>query len=235
MSPIIVQASLGARARFGLRPLITCYSKRVMRKLPFAPQSDLCDTVAHNKLELRASSAKDARAVRSGAALREALLTLLERKPFDQITIREICAVAGLHYATFFRHHPSKEALLDAVAADQIDTIVELALARDGGFGHEGWRTLCLYVDEHRALWAALLNGGAAAAMREEWLRNAQRVAAQRKPANTWLPMELGIVCSVSLIADTLSWWLAQSAGAHSVDEVAAMLDRLVTTSTMSE
>jgi AcrR family transcriptional regulator len=206
-----------------------------MRKLPFAPQSDLCDTVAHNKPELRASSAKDARAVRSVTALREALLTLLERKPFDQITIREICAVAGLHYATFFRHHPSKEALLDAVAADQIDTIVGLALARDGGVGHEGWRTLCLYVDEHRALWAALLNGGAAAAMREEWLRNAQRVAAQREPASTWLPMELGIVCSVSLIADTLSWWLAQSAEAHSVDEVAAMLDRLVTTSTMSD
>lgn len=206
-----------------------------MKKLPFALHGDLCDTVAHNKPELRPSSAKDARAVRSGAALREALLTLLERKPFDQITIREICAIAGLHYATFFRHHPSKEALLDAVAADQIDTIVDLALARDSGVGHEGWRTLCLYVEEHRALWAALLNGGAAAAMREEWLRNAQRVAAQREPVGTWLPKELGVVCSVSLIADTLSWWLAQPAGTHSVDEVAAMLDRLVTTSTMSD
>lgn len=205
-----------------------------MRKLPIATNGDLCDTVAHNKPEFRLSSAKDARAVRSGAALREALLSLLERKPFDQITIREICAVAGLHYATFFRHHPSKEALLDAVAADQIDTIVELALAPEGGVGPEGWRVLCLYVEEHRALWSALLNGGAAAAMREEWLRNAQEVAREQEPVGTWLPKELGIVCSVSLIADTLSWWLAQPAGAHSVDEVAAILDRLVTASTMA-
>jgi hypothetical protein len=93
---------------------------------------------------------------------------------------------------------------------------------------------LCLYVEEHRALWAALLNGGAAAAMREEWLRNAQEVARQQEPVGTWLPMDLGIICSVSLIADTLSWWLAQPAGAHSVDEVAAILDRLVTASTMA-
>jgi AcrR family transcriptional regulator len=188
--------------------------------------------VAHNKPELRPSSVKDARAVRSGAALREALLSLLERKPFDQITIREICALAGLHYATFFRHHPSKEALLDAVAADQIDTIVDLAL--EGGVGPQGWRVLCLYVEEHRPLWSALLNGGAAAAMREEWLRNAQKVALLQEPVGTWLPKELGVVCSVSLIADTLSWWLAQPPGAHSVDEVAAILDRLVTASTMT-
>lgn len=200
--------------------------------MPIGAHQELCDTVAHSQPEPRPSSVKDARAIRSGTALAEALLTLLERKPFDQITIREICATAGLHYATFFRHHPSKESLLDAVAADQIDTIVELALA--GGVGPQGWRVLCLYVEEHRALWAALLNGGAAAAMREEWLRNAQEVASQQEPVGTWLPKELGVVCSVSLIADTLSWWLAQPAGVHSVDAVAAILDRLVSASTMS-
>lgn len=205
-----------------------------MRKLPIVSVEDLCDTVAHNKSEFRPAAVRDARAVRSGAALRDALLALLERKPFDQITIREICAGAGLHYATFFRHHPSKEALLDAVAADQIGTIVDLALAPEDGVGPEGWRVLCRYVEEHRALWAALLNGGAAAAMREEWLRNAQRVAAQREPIGTWLPKELGTVCAVSLIADTLSWWLAQPAGAHSVDAVAAILDRLVTGSALA-
>lgn len=188
--------------------------------------------MAHSQPELRPSSAKDARAVRSGAALREALLSLLERRSFDQITIREICSVAELHYATFFRHHPSKESLLDAVAKEQIDTIVALAIA--GGVGPEGWRVLCLYVDEHRSLWSALLNGGAAAAMREEWLRNAQEVARQQESSGTWLPWELAIVCSVSLIADTLSWWLAQPAGDHSVDEVAAILDRLVTALTMT-
>ena len=54
----------------------------------------------------------DARQVRSRHALHQALLALLEEKPFDQITVREISARAGTGYATFFRHYPTKEALL---------------------------------------------------------------------------------------------------------------------------
>lgn len=203
---------------------------------PSNPHPDICDTVTHNPGKARPSSLKDARAIRSSGALREALLALLERKSFDQITVREICAQAGVHYATFFRHHPSKEALLDAVAADQIDTLVDLTLPmQGGGDDHWPWQALCAYVEEHRALWTTLLNGGAAAAMREEWLRRSLAVAEAREPIGSWLPKELGTICSVSLIADTLSWWLAQPAGAYSVEAVSKILDRLVTSSTLSD
>jgi AcrR family transcriptional regulator len=161
---------------------------------------------------------------------------LLERKPFEQITIRDICAEAGVHYATFFRHHPSKEALLDAVAADQIDTLVDLTLPMRESTEHDwAWSAVCAYVDEHRTLWAALLNGGAAATMRSEWLRRSKAVAEGREAANSWLPKDLGTICSVSLIADTLSWWLMQPAGAFSVEQVSQLLDRLVTKSILSE
>ena len=198
--------------------------------------SNLCDTVAHNPSGTRASSLKDARAVRSSGALRQALLALLERKPFDQITVRDICAEAGLHYATFFRHHPSKEALLDAIAADQIDTLVNLTLPmREGNDYRFAWMELCAYVAEHRALWTALLNGGAAATMREEWLRRAKAVADSQDAIGNWLPKELGTICSVSLIADTLSWWLAQPEGAYSVKQISEILDRLITNSTMTD
>ena len=33
---------------------------------------------------------------------------------------------------------------------------------------------LCAYIEANRALWSILLNGGAGAAMREEWLRQAR-------------------------------------------------------------
>jgi len=59
----------------------------------------------------------DARAIRTRRALREALLGLIETRAFEQITIREIAARAGIGYATFFRHHASTEALLDDLAA----------------------------------------------------------------------------------------------------------------------
>jgi AcrR family transcriptional regulator len=203
---------------------------------PVDPSLDLCDTVTHISIEGRQASSKDVRAIRSSEALREALLVLLERKPFDQITVRDICAEAGVHYATFFRHHASKEALLDAVAAEQISTLVDLTLGMGANAEDDwAWSAVCAYVDEHRTLWSALLNGGAAAAMRSEWLRRSKAVAEEREAVASWLPKELGTICSVSLIADTLSWWLAQPSGAFSVEQVSVILDRLVTKATLSD
>lgn len=173
--------------------------------------------------------------MRTSATLREALLRLLERKPFDQITVRDICAESGVHYATFFRHHASKEALLEYVATDQIKQLVEFTLPIWDSIGDStGFRALFDYIDEHRALWTALLNGGASAAMEEEWLRQSRIVAGTHESRSNWLPVELGIKCSISLFADTISWWLRQPEGAYSVDQVSDILQRLVSSSTLS-
>lgn len=198
------------------------------------PKRDLRDPESH-KASVRQTIRTDARAVRSSAALRQALLTLLEQKPFDQITVRDICAEASIHYATFFRHHASKEALLDHVAADQIKTVVELTLPiREAVGDAKALKATCEYIEQHRSLWSILLNGGAGAAMREEWLNKAKAVAAGREPIATWLPKELGTICSVSLIVETVAWWLRQPQGAYSVDEISEILHRLVTRSTLS-
>lgn len=192
----------------------------------------MSDTVSHKPDPPASSMSRDARALRSGQALREALLSLLERKPFDQITVRDICAQAGVHYATFFRHHPTKEALLDDIAKDQIRQLNVLTLAiRDAENYEAGFRALCAYVDEHRALWSTLLNGGAGAAMREEWLRQSRIVAAGEAPVTSWLPVELGTICAASLIAETMAWWLAQPEGRYGVDDVARILHRLLVAS----
>jgi AcrR family transcriptional regulator len=197
--------------------------------------SELRDTGGAGTAGARGSAGKDARAVRSGAALRDALLRLLGRKPFEQITVRDICGEAGVHYATFFRHHASKEALLDHLAADQIATSVELTLPiRDAGDDRGSFHALCAYIEERRALWSVLLNGGAGAAMRAEWLRAARIVAETREPVGSWLPKELGTICSTSLIVETVAWWLAQPEGAYRVEEIADLLNRLTKTSVMA-
>jgi AcrR family transcriptional regulator len=171
----------------------------------------------------------DVRVVRSGQALRGALLALIERKPLDRITVREIAAEAGVHYATFFRHHPTKRALLDHVAADQIDRLVALALpVLDREDSHAAVVALFVYVNDHRTLWTALLTGGAAGAMRAELLRISREVAMERAPAESWLPVELAVNCSVSLIFETLAWWLGQPPGSVEIGEVARILDQLL-------
>lgn len=186
----------------------------------------LSDGESHSPVPEISAPARDPRQVRTDQALRGALLTLLERKAFDRITVREICAEAGVHNATFFRHHETKEALLDHVAADQIDRLVELTLP--AGEGPEGFRFLCEYVDAHRMLWTALLTGGAAGAMRAELLKVAKGLAVDRAPPTGWLPVELATICSTTLIVETLSWWLVQKPGDYPVPEVARILHRLV-------
>lgn len=197
-------------------------------------RSDLCDTVAHTLTPALPSSASaanmaDPRAQKSGQALRAALLALLERKPFEQITVREITAEAGVHYATFFRHHATKEALLDAVAADQIDTLVGLTLpVLDAVDWQASFLALAEYVEVHRDLWAILLTGGAAGTMRTELLRVSQEVANERASRDLGIPLELSTICTVSLIVEIVSWWLRQPPGTVSVSELAGLLYKIV-------
>jgi len=199
---------------------------------PRLAKTNQSDTVSHNLRAPVSSTSKDARALRSALALRDALLTLLERKTFDQITIRDICAEAKVHYATFFRHHETKEALLDFIARDQIAKLNELTMAIRGSDDYaSGFRAMCVYVDDHRRLWSTLLNGGAGAAMREEWVRQSKRVAATEAPVNSWLPTDLGTICAATLIAETLAWWVGKPDGEISVDQIATILMRLLTTS----
>ena len=172
---------------------------------------------------------KDARAIKTGLALTNAMLALLERMPLEQVTVREIVSEAGVSYATFFRHHATKEALLDHVAADQIDRLVQLTLPTfDAVDSEAAIVALCLYVGDHRTLWTTLLTGGAAGTMREELLRISREVAVGRAPQRSTLPLELAINYSVSLIFETLAWWLAQPAEDVEIEQLARPLSRLL-------
>ncbi len=67
-----------------------------------------------------------------------------------------------------------------------------------------------------------------ATTMREELLRIARQLAVQHAPKENFLPVELAVNCSVSLIFETLAWWLAQPPGAVALEEVAKMLQFLL-------
>ena len=169
----------------------------------------------------------DARQLRSRRALTGALLALLEEMPFDQVTIREITARAGTGYATFFRHYPDKAALLGDVASQEIASLLAMTLPLLADNSAETTRALCAHVDEHRKLWSALLTGGAAGILREEFIRQARDVVGKVEDGASWLPADLGVIYGTGATVDLLAWWLAQD-GEYSSDEIAAILNRLV-------
>ncbi len=173
----------------------------------------------------------DARQVRSRNALCGALLELLQEKPFDQLTIREITARARTGYATFFRHYPTKEALLGDVASEEIANLITrtLPILVDTD-SLATTLALCGYVDQHRKLWRALLTGGAAAIVREEFIRQARRLVlnmALEMETTEWLPADLGVVYGTGATFDLLAWWLAQEE-TYAPEDIARILDRLI-------
>ncbi len=139
-------------------------------------------------------------------------MSLLDAKPLDQITVRDIAGKAGVGYATFFRHHPTKEALLDEIAAEQINALFKLSISALATQDLKAGSTaLFSYVNEHRALWSTLLTGGAAATIRDEFLRQARKIAALHGKSDGWLPADFGTVLIVSGTLELLTWWLRQS------------------------
>jgi AcrR family transcriptional regulator len=176
----------------------------------------------------------DARAVRTRHTLSGALFGLLEKKPFERITIREIAACAGIGYATFFRHYDSKETLLHDLAADEIGTLLSLAHpAFQASDTRASALALCSHVERHRALWSALLAGGAASVVRDEFIRQARTIQVPRARIPRWLPADLGVIHGVSATIGILAWWLGQKRPLP-VDHVAEIVDRLVIAPTVS-
>ena len=171
---------------------------------------------------------QDPRSARSREALRRAFLRLLEVKPLDQITIQEITSAAELGYVTFFRHHATKESLLNEIAADQIRFLVKLTLAvLDRSNVRTASLALCSYVDEHRALWSTLLTGGAASVIREEYIRLSSEVAETRAPPDSWLSKEIAGILVVSATIELLTWWLRQKEP-ESIEEIAEIHERII-------
>src|SRR3974390_2047422 len=163
--------------------------------------------------EPRVTAVTDARMRRTRKALQSALLSLLERKHFDQVTIREIAAEAGIGYATFFRHYSSKAALLEELAAEQIGKLMALTLPLlDAADTRVSCLALCKYVGEHRVLWSALLTG-AGGVMREEFIRMAAQDAAGLGRTRSWLPVGLGAIYGGTATGEIPRCWGAPAAG----------------------
>ena len=66
----------------------------------------------------------DPRVLRSRRMLMEALLRVLSRKEFDDISIQEIADEATLNRATFYLHYPDKDALLQAMTAARFRDLI---------------------------------------------------------------------------------------------------------------
>jgi AcrR family transcriptional regulator len=153
----------------------------------------------------------DRRVRRTRQALARALLDLAATRPFAQITVRELTEHADVGYATFFRHFPSKEALLLDVLRGVVNDLARLLQPiTDAGRLDEAGRALFDYVAANarplRVLFAAQRSGTLERQLRHEVLTRVSASASFRPPAG--IPPEVAAhhlaVASLALVG----WWL---------------------------
>jgi AcrR family transcriptional regulator len=178
--------------------------------------------------ESNGETRQDARVMRSRAAMRRALLALLEQMPLDAMTGAMIAERAEVGYATFFRHYGDVRALLiDTVAAitDELaDSMMPALLAADSGGAAS---VLVRAVGARRTVFRALLSGAGDASRGELARQVIERVAILPDLSPSWLPRRLAIRVTVTGTIDLLDWWLREAPDRDPAD-VAALLDRLV-------
>src|SRR6266496_628935 len=66
----------------------------------------------------------DRRVRRTRAALQQALIELLPRKSYEQITVEDICAAADIGRSTFYAHYRGKEDLQRAAIGDRLGNML---------------------------------------------------------------------------------------------------------------
>ena len=72
---------------------------------------------------------------RTKRIIRDSFLRLLEKKPFEQITVRDLCEEADVNRATFYRYYPDLYALNDELADDLFQKMFTDLAEKSARFG----------------------------------------------------------------------------------------------------
>jgi AcrR family transcriptional regulator len=158
----------------------------------------------------------DRRVARTRALLQQAHLALVVEKGFERVTVEDICAAANVGRSTFYAHYPNKEALhrdgLDGLRRRLMAHQVHVAPESPGAaFGFS--LPMFEHAKDHLALYRALSNGRAGAAVMDE-IRGliGDLVRAQLPPVSaSGLPkahQEAVVRYLAGAFVSMLTWWL---------------------------
>lgn len=171
--------------------------------------------------------AEDLRVQRTRKFLWEALLSLLEEKSFEQISITDICTRAMVHRTTFYKHYQDKTELLDDGIRQMLEGLrqeVDRALDSEPKIR---LTYLFSYVAKHSRFYALMLSKEGVSSFQtllRQVFAERSEVKLQKliQPSREVVapPTVMAQFWAGALIA-TLSWWL-ENQMPYSSDEMAS-------------
>ncbi len=93
--------------------------------------------------------------------LQEAILILMKEKPFDKITITELCKKAGVSRMAFYKnYHDTEELLLDIFIDGNTEMIEEIGSPFRNTTGYEWFYTMFCVIEQYSEMLQLLFDAG---------------------------------------------------------------------------
>ncbi|MDQ6421929.1 TetR/AcrR family transcriptional regulator [Paenibacillus sp. LHD-117] len=165
-----------------------------------------------------AQKENDRRVARSKAALKEALLSLMERKSFSAISITEIVETANYNRGTFYSHFENKDALLAEVISELIDELIasfrepyeHVEIFRVDELGAQSV-TIFEHIFARREVYSTLFRGDTLPIIKEKMFSAIRRISAEDlvyPEADTTINPELRMVYSLHALMGLVFHWI---------------------------
>jgi AcrR family transcriptional regulator len=126
-----------------------------------SPRRPRLDSVATDCLHAESKKKTDARVRRTRDALGDALVALMQEKPFDSITVQDVLDRAHVGRSTFYTHYSDKDDLLMSDAEEFFEAI-SMALSVHGDKSHRvaPVKEFFQHVSEVQPFFKALVTSG---------------------------------------------------------------------------
>ena len=183
----------------------------------------------------------DRRSRRSQQLLGDALLTLILKKGYEAITIKDITEQADVAYVTFFRHYESIDDLLQRRLEAELNELRERieAAARQTQAGQGdtmAGQMIFEHARDHRALFQVLLGSQGALQARQHVQATIASIfldSCRPLHESRLVPAEVAANHMAAALLALIEWWLAHEMP-YPTDHMAQIYDRLVIAATIT-
>ena len=169
----------------------------------------------------------DRRILKTKAALRDAMLSLMAPKGWDEMTIQEICDAANVGRSTFYVHYQSKDDLLSEGMNDLRDMLAG-QIARFDGPGFYFLTGLLDHMAEQREVFKAAIgrrSGYGVARRFKEMVFQLVEIDLKRRDHPARLSPWIARFVAGGIV-DAMAWWV-DAPGAPSIEEMERALNKL--------
>src|SRR5215510_15895433 len=170
----------------------------------------------NKQLHLAASTKKtDARVRKTRDALGDALVALMQEKPFDTITIQDVLDRANVSRSTFYTHYSDKDDLLLS-DADEFFEAISMALSQHGDKSDRVFpvQEFFAHLADAHSFFKALMKSGRfqenMELARGHFARGIERRLAELPRSKSIPPHELPAIAftHAGALLSLLTWWL---------------------------